>query len=141
MLEALPAQTGDQGIFGDVRGERIRLYARSVMVVNAFRRIFYGRLEAFPGGTLIEGEFRVPLWVRIFAACWLSFAGIPFLFFIIGTVIGSFDWTRLLIPAFMFFGGLAMRFLGPALGESEEAEVLSFIRTHLEASRHERSST
>ena len=68
-------------------------------------------------------------------ACWLSFAGLAFLLLLVGTVIGSVAWTGVLLPALLFFGGLAMRFLGPALGESEEAAVLSYIRTHLEASR------
>lgn len=134
-LEPLPAQTGEEGVFGGVQGEHIRLYARSVMALNSFRRIFYGRLEQVPGGTLISGEFRVPVWVRIFMTCWLAFVGFVLLLLIAAAVLGSVDWSFVAIPALMFFGGTVICFLGPWLGRAEEDDVASFICTHLEASK------
>ncbi len=67
LIEAMPDQSGDRGVFGQVRGDRFWLYARHIMVVNHFRRLFYGSLQATSNGTLVEGVFRTPRWVGTIA--------------------------------------------------------------------------
>ena len=137
LLEALPDQTGNRGVFGYVRGQRFRLYARRVMVRNSFRRLFYGRLQAAPGATLIEGKFQVHPFVRIFMSLWLAFTGF-FLLTLLFAAIGrqsSVGWFGIAVPTLMFFAGTIMYFFGQKLGEPEEGEVLSYIREQLEASR------
>lgn len=134
-LEPLPAQTGDEGVFGDVRGDRIRLYARRVMAINSFRRIFYGRLEPTPGGTLIAGRFRVHLWVQIFMTFWMAFTGLALSLESCAAAVGSAGWFNVATPALMFFGGATIWFLGPRLGTAEEDAVVSYICSRLEASQ------
>jgi hypothetical protein len=134
-LERLPAQNGDSGVFRDIQGEQIRLFARSAMAISSFRRIFYGRLRAVPDGTLIAGEFRIHLCVRVFMACWLTFVGLFLLVLLVAALAGSAGWLAVAIPTLIFVGGMIIFILGPPLGRAEEDDVLSYIWSHLEASR------
>ena len=136
-LDALPEQTGDRGVFGYARGQRFRLYARRVMTRNSFRRLFYGRLQAAPRATLIEGKFQVHPWVRTFMSLGLAFIG-SFLLIPLFAAIGrgsSVEWFGIAVPALMLFAGAIMYYFGQKLGEPEEEEILSYIREQLEASR------
>ena len=137
LVEAMPDQTENGGIFGKIEGGVFHLYARRAMAINSFRRLFYGHLKATPDGTLIEGEFRVALRVRIFAAGFSIFSGLFFLFllFTATTSPSQANWFGVAIPALMLLGMVSMYFLGQKLGAAEEEDVLSFVRERLVTSK------
>ena len=135
-LEAPPVQTGERGVFGELRAQRFHLYASTVLARNSFRRLFYGRLESTPEGTRIVGEFRVHAFVRIFMAIWLFFAGAFALLFGLASLSpkGPSFWEAAAACG-MFLLGLTFLYVGPRLSSSEEAVVLSYICDRLEASK------
>jgi hypothetical protein len=135
-LEPPVIQTGDRGVFGELRAEGFRLYASTMWARNSFRRLFHGRLEATPEGTLIVGEFRVHAFVRAFMAVWLAFAGALALTHCLAALAsGGHGLFSAAVMCGMFLFGLAFRYLGPRLSSSEEAVVLDYICERLEASR------
>ena len=124
-------------MFGRVQGDHFRLYARRVMAINSFRRLFYGRFESVPTGTLIQGEFRVHALVRTFMAVGLAFGGFFLLIQILAAVAssGPIDWFSISVPAVMVFAGVIMYIVGQKFGEPEENDVLSYICDRLQASK------
>jgi hypothetical protein len=107
------------------------------MAINSFRRLFYGRFEPVPTGTLIQGEFRVHVLVRTFMAVGLGFAGFSLLIQILAAVAssGPINWFSISVPAVMVFAGITMYSLGQKVGEPEENDVLSYICDRLQASK------
>lgn len=135
-LEPPRVQTGDPGVFGELQGERFRLYAVRVLFRNSFRRLFYGRLEADAGRTLIVGQFRVHPFVRAFIAVWLAVVGF---FALVSTCAaiqpgGPDVGFGVAIAWGMLALGAAISFVGPRLSRPEEEAVLSYLEERLEAS-------
>lgn len=140
LLEPIPVPPAKgEIVFGGMKRAGFILTARRVMARNNFRPLFYGRLKTTSSGTRIEGEFRVPLWVRLFTAGMSFFMG---LFFLLQLLIfmqkaspSPADWIPLAVPAVMLLGIASMVFFGRKVGAAAEQEdVLAFIRERLEAS-------
>jgi len=139
-LEPPIIQTGDRGVFGEVRAQRFRLYASTVLARNSLRRLFYARLEATPEGTLIVGEFRVHLFTRVFVAIWFTGVGTLAIIFCLAALSpGGPSQSSVAGVCGMFLLGLVFCYVSTRLSSSEEKVVLSYICERLEASKPERS--
>ncbi|MEO1935849.1 MAG: hypothetical protein ABGX04_13830 [Myxococcales bacterium] len=106
------------------------------MVVNHFRRLFYGSLQATSNGTLVEGVFRTPRWVGTIAVVIEIFMAFGLFLSLLGAIYSPQhgSWFNSAALALLLLVNPGMYFIGRKLGEPEEAEVLSYIRDELELS-------
>lgn len=89
------------------------------------------------GGTLIEGEFRMHPFVKIFMTVWFSFLGIVSMITLITHFTGHSGVQGNPIldvvgPAGMAAFGVAMIKFSKWLGRSEETAIIAFLKCTLE---------
>jgi hypothetical protein len=123
-------------ILGKLRDTTFRLQKRRYYR-NSFAPFFFGRLVASDGGTLIEGEFRMHPFVRVFMTVWFSFLGLFSLTMLITVIAGRAEAQRtaalgLVIPAGMAAFGVALIKFGRWLGRNEETAIIAFLKSTLE---------
>lgn len=109
---------------------------------NSFSRIFYGKLTKKENGTLIEGNFRRHIIIRIFIFVWfggISFqTGIMFLSWLakvfLGTAHGNeVNVTEVLLPLGMLVFGFLLVKSGVWFSKGQENYILEFLKTELKA--------
>lgn len=87
-------------------------------------------------GTLIEGEFRMHPFVRVFMIVWFSLLGVPSVIMLISVFAGQADIQdgplALVLPAGMVAFGVALVKFGRWLGRSEETAIVAFLKSTLE---------
>src|SRR5882672_3711769 len=81
---------GSRPILGKLRDSSFRLQKRRYYR-NSFAPFFFGRFVASDDGTLIEGEFRMHPFVRIFMIVWFSFLGVSSVIMLISVLAGQAD--------------------------------------------------
>src|SRR6185369_16315814 len=103
-----------------VRGRYLENFATAVSdfrsdvtTATHSRHFFFGRFVASDDGTLIEGEFRMHPFVRIFMIVWFSFLGVSSVIMLISVFAGQADVQDspilgLVIPAGMVAFGVAL---------------------------------
>jgi hypothetical protein len=127
----------EPGVLGEFRGSAFRLHARTYYR-NCFAPFFYGQLTEAGGGTLLEGDFRMNPFVRLFLVFWFSFL----LLFGAGAIIVpaqahpaltlSRGWLFAILGLLALLGiGLAQ--FGKWLGRGDQAVILAFLKSTLEA--------
>ena len=128
---------GSRPILGRLRDTSFRLQKRRYYR-NSFAPFFFGRFVASDGGTLIEGEFRMHPFVKVFMIVWFSFLGV-FSVTIVLTVafakpadVQGSSVLGLMIPAGMAAFGVALVKFGRWLGRSEETAIVAFLTSTLE---------
>jgi hypothetical protein len=127
---------GSRPILGKLRDTTFRLQKRRYYR-NSFAPFFFGRFVASNDGTLIEGEFRMHPFVRVFMIVWFSFLGVPSVIMLISVFAGQADVQGspilgLVIPAGMAVFGVALVKFGRWLGRSEETAIVAFLKSTLE---------
>lgn len=101
-----------QSLVGKVKENKVVLARFIPFVSNPFAPVFHGSFQVREGATVLEGYFALPLYSRIFHACWLGFCLIMAVILLIGAIIGPVSsppplpqWQSRLIlglgPAFM----------------------------------------
>lgn len=87
-------------------------------------------------GTLIEGEFRMHPFVRVFMIVWFSLLAVPSVIMLISVFAGQADVQdgplALVLPAGMVAFGVALVKFGRWLGRSEETAIVAFLKSTLE---------
>jgi hypothetical protein len=112
-------------------------------VRNSFAKFFYGNLIKRENGTLIQGNFRMHIAVKIFLAFWFGIitftGGGMFLFSFINVFLktsiikGPGFMVGLLVPPLMILGGILAVKLGSYFSKKGEKYVLEFIESTLES--------
>jgi hypothetical protein len=59
-------------VVGEFRGPVFRLHTKKYYK-NSFSPFFYGKLAEVDGGTVLEGDFRLHPFIRLFLLFWLAF--------------------------------------------------------------------
>jgi len=59
-------------VVGEFRGPAFRLHTKKYYS-NSFTPFFYGKLTEADGGTVLEGDFRLHPFIRLFLLFWISF--------------------------------------------------------------------
>lgn len=126
---------GSRPILGKLRDSSFRLQKRRYYR-NSFAPFFFGRFVASDDGTLIEGEFRMHPFVRVFMIVWFSLLGVPSVIMLISVFAGQADIQdgplALVLPAGMVAFGVALVKFGRWLGRSEETAIVAFLKSTLE---------
>jgi len=140
-LFSLSGYRGDRPVLGEVQAGSFRLQKRRYYR-NDFAGQFYGRFQAEPGGTRVEGYFNASRWSRFFMKVWLAGAvliGTPiFVLTLIDLTKGSHHmsgdmWVGLVVPpSLVLFGAVLPRF-GRLLGRSGERFLLKHLQQTLGA--------
>ena len=81
---------GSRPILGKLRDSSFRLQKRRYYR-NSFAPFFFGRFVASDDGTLIEGEFRMHPFVRVFMIVWFSLLAVPSVIMLISVFAGQAD--------------------------------------------------
>jgi hypothetical protein len=123
---------GTRPILGKLGGAGFRLQKRRGYR-NSFAPFFFGRFVASDRGTLIEGEFRMHPWAKVFMTGWFSFLVVFSVAFLISRRSGSQSSLiiDLGVPIMMaVFGVLLVKF-GRWLGRGEERDIIEFLKSTL----------
>ncbi len=127
-------------ISGDVDGDRIHLFIVHKELSNSFSPHFYGKLQARPPGTMVEGRFTMARFVMVFCGIW--FAGIGAAMFIVtppavealvggqpaqNAAVGAF------FPPFLLVFGLLILHWGYRFGCSDKTHMVKFLQRTLNA--------
>ena len=59
-------------VLGEFHGSMFRLHTKKYYS-NSFTPFFYGKLAEVDGGTMLEGDFRLHPFIRLFLLFWFSF--------------------------------------------------------------------
>lgn len=110
---------------------------------NSFKPIFYGTFIEQKKETVIEGEFHMHLFVRIFMAIWLSMAFIMSITMIIGSffpkessgIDGMNAALGVLFSIFFIGFGIGIVKVGRHFGIKQEQETIEFIERILKAKK------
>jgi hypothetical protein len=129
---------GSKSAFAKLRGNRIKLWKRRENR-NDFAPCFLGVLSSDGSGSRLVGRFGMDRSVRLFVAFWLTFAGgitlatLPaMLEHLIHPKQGElsvFDF----IPLGLVISGILMLNYGRRIGKQEDAFLLEFLQTTLQA--------
>ena len=126
---------GERPILGKIRDTRFRLQKRRYYR-NSFAPFFYGRFVDSGGSTLIEGEFRMHPFVKVFMGLWLSFIA---LFSVLALASSTRPGEQegkgiaLVFSAGMMVFGIALIKFGHWLARAEKPAIVAFLKTTLEA--------
>jgi hypothetical protein len=124
-------------VLGEFRGRVFRLHTKKYYS-NSFTPFFYGKLAEVDGGTVVEGEFRLHPFVRLFLLFWLAFL---LLFGASAIIVPAPQHPVSDIPRGWFYAGLALLAilgvafvqLGQWLARGEREVIHSFLKNTLEA--------
>ena len=134
---SMSGYAGSKPILGKLRDATFRLQKRRYYR-NSFAPFFFGRFVASAGGTFIEGNFRMHLFVRVFMMFWFSFLAV---FAVMALVLPSggqpeAPWGKaplLLGAVAMAAFGVGLVKFGGWLGHGEERAIVDFLKSTLEA--------
>lgn len=130
---------GSKPIFSKLRGSRIKLWKRKERR-NDFAPCFLGVFSSQGSGSRLIGRFRMDRAVRLFIAFWLTFTiGITLVTLpaLLDHLTNPKQQGQLSVFDFMPLGlvisGILLVMYGRRIGKSEEALLLDFLQTTLEA--------
>jgi hypothetical protein len=128
---------GSRTILGKLRDTGFRFQKRRYYH-NSFAPFFFGRFVASDSGTLIEGEFRMHPFVKVFMIAWFSFLAVSTVIVFVSVIAGRADVQGnpalgLGIPAGMAAFGVALVKFGRWLSRGEERAIVAFLKSTLEA--------
>ena len=130
---------GSKPVFAALRGSRIKLWKRRERR-NDFAHCFFGVFSSEFSGSRLIGRFRMDRGVRLLIAFWLIFTvGITLvtLLVLLDHLTNPKQQGQLSVFDFMPFGlfisGILLFVYGRRIGKSEEAVLLDFLQTTLEA--------
>jgi hypothetical protein len=134
---SLSGYAGAKPILGKLRDTTFRLQMRPCYR-NSFAPLFFGHFVASAEGTVVEGDFRMHPFVRVFMIFWFSFLVV---FAAIALVVPSRDqpeapWGRaalLIVAAGMGAFGVGLVKFGGWLGRTEKEVIVGFLKSTLEA--------
>jgi hypothetical protein len=124
-------------VVGEFRGPKFRLHTKKYYS-NSFTPFFYGKLTEADGGTVLEGDFRLHPFIKLFLLFWIAFLLL-------------FGASAIIVPAQVhpasgisrgwFYAGLALLAvlgvgivqLGSWLARGEREVIHSFLKSTLEA--------
>lgn len=113
-----------------IRGGHVRLRVRRPYIRNYLAPLFYGRLEAAPGGTVIRGRFRVHPAVLGFLVVWFGFVTV----IASGFLFSAGSW----IPLLMVVLAAGVLWFLRRFGRAERQVIVDLIQHTLEASTDQR---
>lgn len=124
---------------GWVRGDRVSLHSRLVLVRNSFERSYVGQVSDQGARTLLRGRFQMQPFVVAFMAIWLSLALLISGVVLIGIVTGApctgsacgTGLPFLIFAAFPVFAATLMT-VGIALSLPQEKKVTRFLMDELQ---------
>jgi hypothetical protein len=125
------------GVVGEFRGPAFRLHTRNYYK-NSFSPFFYGKLMEADGSTVLEGDFRLHPFIKLFLAFWLAFL---VLFAASAVIVPAPQHAVSGVGRYWFYAGLALlAFLGVGfvqigrwLARGEREVIQSFLKSTLEA--------
>jgi len=130
---------GSKPVFATLRGSRIKLWKRRERR-NDFAPCFFGVFSSEGSGSRLVGRFRMDRGVRLLVAFWLTFTvGITLVSLpaLLDHLTNPKQQGQLSVFDFMPFGlfisGILLFVYGRRIGKSEEAVLLDFLQTTLEA--------
>lgn len=135
-LFSLSGYNGERPVLGEVGESTFRLQKRRYSR-NDFAGHFYGRVEAEPGGSRIQGYFDSPRWARYFMRVWLGFAilcGAPiFVLTLLDVFTGSHHttgdtWVGLIVPPALILFGPVLPKVGWLFGRGDRKFMLDFLQ-------------
>ena len=128
---------GPGPVVGEFHGSVFRLHTKNYYS-NSFSPFLYGKLLAADGGTILEGDFRLHPFIRLFLLFWLAFLVI---FGASAFIVPAPQHPAGSIPRFWFYAGLALLAvvgiafvqIGRWLARGEREVIHSFLKSTLEA--------
>jgi hypothetical protein len=135
---ALSWDTATPGaVLGEFRGPVFRLHTKKYYS-NAFAPFFYGKLTEVDGGTVLEGDFRLHPFIRLFLLFWLSFL---ILFGVSPIIVPAPQHPASGLSRCWFYAGLALLAVlgvgfvqcGRWMARGEREVIHSFLKSTLEA--------
>ncbi len=137
----LSGYAGSKPILGKFRENAFRLQKRRCYR-NSFAPLFFGRLVASEGGTVVEGHFKMHAFARAFMVFWFVFLGAFALAALVLPSRGQPEapWGRamlLLGAVFMIGFGIGLKKFSAWLGHAEEEAIVEFLKRTLEAKQTE----
>ena len=123
-------------VVGEFRGPVFRLHTKKYYD-NSFAPFFYGKLTEADGGAVLEGEFRMHPFIRLFMVFWLSFL----LLFGVGAIVVPAapranalgrGWLFAVLVLLAVLGVGLVQF-GKWLGRGDEEMIHVFLKSTLEA--------
>ena len=124
-------------VVGEFRDPVFRLHTKKYYS-NSFTPFFYGKLTEVEGGTVLEGEFRLHPFIRLFLLFWLSFL---VLFGLSAIIVPPPQHPDSGLNRCMFYTGLALLTVlgigfvqfGRWMARGEREVIHSFLKNTLEA--------
>jgi len=124
-------------VVGEFRGSAFRLHTKRYYG-NSFTPFFYGKLAEVDGGTVVEGDFRLHPFIKLFLLFWLAFL---LIFAASAIIIPAPQHPASNISRGWFYAGLALLVvlgvalvqLGRWLARGEQEVIHSFLKSTLEA--------
>jgi len=124
-------------VVGEFRGPAFRLHTKKYYN-NSFSPFFYGKLAQVDGGTILEGDFRLHPFIRLFLLFWIAFL---LLFAASALIVPAPAHPASGISRGWFYAGLAglavlgVGFveLGRWLARGEREVIRSFLKSTLQA--------
>lgn len=125
--------------FGPVLGRTSRnkfhLYLTRKDFRNSFAPHLYGRLVSTPYGTLIEADFRMHFFVRVFLTIW--FTGLIAITWKLAAALMADSGANVSLGAclavMLALFGVLLVYWGKRLGADDETQMLAFLRSTLDA--------
>jgi hypothetical protein len=129
---------GSKPIIGKFWNNHFRLQHRRYYR-NSFAPFFYGHFLVSDGGTLVEGEFRMHVFARVFMIVWFSFLGLFSVIALVNSITGHRPARdtlvlSLVVPAGMAAFGIGMVKFSQWLARGEKQAIIVFLENTLEAS-------
>jgi hypothetical protein len=118
---AVPGFVWPTGIYGRARRGRVKLHHKQRDVRNSFVPVFYGRIESQGVGSRVVGRFRMHLFTRVFAACWVGMITLPI-------VDGLTDGGGLVMVLMLAFFAVMATWARFGLGSASVLETVEYIR-------------
>jgi hypothetical protein len=133
---SLSGYAGSREIIGKIKATSFRLQKRRYYR-NSFAPFFYGKFTPSDNGTMIEGDFRMHPFVKIFMISWFCFLGI---FSVAAFMLPSRGQPEaagnrilmLLVAVGMASFGFGLVKFGRWLGVSEEQVMTAFLKKTFE---------
>lgn len=127
-------------VLGSITGDGFHLFVVRKGFRNSFAPHFYGKLIPAAFGTVIEGKFRMQLFIRVFLTIWftglIGIGGRITIFSIQHHLPGQSlaeTYRGVFFPGVLLLCGVFMVYWLKVLGADDEEEVASFLRRTLNA--------
>jgi hypothetical protein len=130
---------GSKPVFADLRGNRVKLWIRKQRR-NGFAPCFFGIFSSEGSGSRLVGRFRMHRSAQLLLVFWFTFAvGITFVTLpeLVGHLTNLKQQSQLsgfdFMPLGLLISGILIFKYGRRIGKSDEALLVDFLQTTLEA--------